>query len=459
MRYFFILFLSALVCTACGPEKINPCDSLDCGSNGSCVVQNDQATCSCKGDWKGPICANNLDYDFPLGHTVICPEGGSYTISGLTGDDARRNGYQYTVKPGKLSECAHMVVQNSQNIPLNYNKGEIQKYEGFRLIFLKKGEPYTDDGGLNYVADPVVEVFIPKRRATPVDEDEKELPAQFTPEGTRFEVRARQHVSFSNSKPILKVEVTPVEGKTGTFRLDFNGTTDEGSTSLAMLKFKALLGGTPVELKKVETGVYLVTVEEVGDHRLDLQAIDTYQAVGIFTTDLQVPPTDLCKDVVCQDSWQTCNPSTGECEGDKPDPCQSVDCGNHGSCDVVNNLVKCECRDGYTGDRCEVEPEPPTVQIEEMPAPCSVKPVPICKGATRYIVYFTYTGVINDVQANVVIDSPATPGTITDIKFANGKGSFVYTSSSNGGGRYETITLKVLGPYGEATDSRKHGII
>ena len=37
-----------------------------------------------------------------------------------------------------------------------------------------------------------------------------------------------------------------------------------------------------------------------------------------------------------------------------PDPCFGVDCGDHGTC----KEGACECADGWTGDRCEVEPEP-----------------------------------------------------------------------------------------------------
>ena len=37
------------------------------------------------------------------------------------------------------------------------------------------------------------------------------------------------------------------------------------------------------------------------------------------------------------------------------DPCSSMSCG-HGTCTVEGTTASCTCADGYTGDRCEIDP-------------------------------------------------------------------------------------------------------
>ena len=76
------------------------------------------------------------------------------------------------------------------------------------------------------------------------------------------------------------------------------------------------------------------------------------------------PDPDLCIDVQCG-SFGTCNSATGKCDcksgytGDKcqtpPDLCIDVQCGSFGTCNSATG--KCDCKSGYTGDKCETPPD------------------------------------------------------------------------------------------------------
>ena len=164
-----------------------------------------------------------------------------------------------------------------------------------------------------------------------------------------------------------------------------------------------------------------------------------------------IPGEDVdCDDGLACNGVESCDSVTG-CDN-PPD----VDCGTHGSCEEPSG--DCDCTDGYTGDNCEVAPAP-TIDVDPLPAPCTDTPVDMCEDSTEYVVPFTYSGPVTDITGYCTITDSATPGTITEIIYGSGSGTFKYTSSTNGVGAQETIHLDITGPGGNDIYEHTHYII
>ncbi len=114
------------------------------------------------------------------------------------------------------------------------------------------------------------------------------------------------------------------------------------------------------------------------------------------------PESGACEtvnEVSCTEPWQTCNKSTGECEGTPPDPCEGVECGEHGAC----TGGACSCKHGYTGEACEEAPvveETPAVVINGV---CGNS----CETLKDYPVSITFSNAVNFSFKQIETDTPS----------------------------------------------------
>lgn len=85
----------------------------------------------------------------------------------------------------------------------------------------------------------------------------------------------------------------------------------------------------------------------------------------------------------------------------------------------------------------------PTIYLPALP--CAVSPRG-CDRSTKTKIPFAYTGPVIDITGNCTVTGGATPGTIKNIQFSNGSGTFDYIPSINGRRQNETIRLTITGP-------------
>ena len=149
-----------------------------------------------------------------------------------------------------------------------------------------------------------------------------------------------------------------------------------------------------------------------------------------------------CDDGLACTGEETCDPQNG-CQ-----PGITVDCNGHGSC--VEPAGTCNCTDGWTGDKCEIPPAP---TITAIPLECSAT---WCDALQIYQGTFTYTGPVTEITGTCSVTGNATPGTITDIIYSNGSGTYIYDPSPNGGGQIETIELGIVGLGGTDSSDFSH---
>ena len=123
--------------------------------------------------------------------------------------------------------------------------------------------------------------------------------------------------------------------------------------------------------KSCGKGLTCVKMDDAHKVTKDGKTYDGYCAAEGTTpeTVIGMLQDDKCKNVQCGDHG-TCvmNGMDTSCEckdgysGQNcevaPDPCIGHDCGPHGECKNVNGVATCECKDGYTGEKCEIEPDP-----------------------------------------------------------------------------------------------------
>jgi hypothetical protein len=134
--------------------------------------------------------------------------------------------------------------------------------------------------------------------------------------------------------------------------------------------------------------------------------------------------------------------------GGQEEPCKGIDCGKHGICDPDTGT--CNCTDGWTGFECELAPAP---MITSIPLECSAT---WCDCLQIYQGTFTYTGPVIEITGTCSVTGGSTPGTITDIDYSNGSGTYIYDPSPNGGGQIETIELGIMGLGGTDSDDFSH---
>lgn len=462
MRSFIFLLLIALVCIGCGPkpQPQNPCDQFDCGGNGACVVKNEQPVCSCKKtdsaatSWYGSKCAlRPMDLGFAT--KEICEKGGELTLSGLVGEAADLNGRQITFEPGAVSSCVILVVAHAQAQPQDHfgDNGKVFIALGVAIFALGKEMPFTDKGSRNLIQPKAdsVKYFIPGKRTSFVYYDSSSekfvpLPTTITEKGSIVTLDRLRSVYNGDQLPRLTAKAAV--GSKGELTLDVNGTVDEGSQDLSLLKFKASMGGTPVELKDLGGGKFRAILPP-GNHDLQVVVTDSYGNEDVKTLTVDYDP---CKDAKCN-AWQTCNKTTGKCEGDSP--CTPNYCGNHGSCSVEGAEPVCKCVDGWSGSRCEVAPTPrPEITFAELD--CSRHAA--CGGGNTYDLNFKFKNATRfEIKAEVLTAPPdfnigsfsATSGDLT------GESHMIKFSLGGPSPAEVLITITVFGSAGKASKTLK----
>lgn len=441
MKKAIILFALLVGILVVGCDKTtNPCQDA-CGKNATCQVENKQAVCTCKKGYYGaPNCLVQFDKNDFMVTQKVCPQDETVqvTIKGQKDSKAKFNGFYVEVPSGTFNRCVLMAITRaSGNIPDPNRSGKILIQSGIEVLALDPEKPLKDTkDGIDFNSVPVpkgkeLTLFFMGHRAmvlfhNSLEDRFEDIVFSIAQKGVLATTKHLSPFYLFNTAIKLKRKISC--DSTGLCTVDLKGTTDEGSTSLTGITVRALINGTMRELTKMQGTKYAFQVNP--------QEVTTVQLVVHDQYGLEVQGEEEIIQAI-------------------DDPCASLDCGVNGQC----LQGSCVCDKDYSVKEGVCVADAPTIKIGEMPKPCSYTgKVLTCPGATSYQVTFTYTGVVDKIIPEVKIEDPADPGKVSDLKFADGKGSFTYTSSKNGGGRYETILITVKGPGGESSDTTRHGI-
>ena len=403
--------LFSLGCTACGPDPINPCDDVTCSGNGTCVADNDIATCECNSDHYGESCD---EYD-PCRNIELNPDEwlasmslstnaiGRLTVNLPTENpNSSLNGtYLDVIHPNTVTEKVWFVIglAGGAAIPSEYFSLDLDGVELKALVFdqVKKYNSETDRCDWNEVQlNPTVmsnpdnrpEIFVNRVGSALFHNGTSWVypgsDFNFTISEAGVSIRTSHFSPYyvPNQIPELVVKAAWADDQQ-IIHFNFEDSQDE---LIDLANFKMMNGSTPVDLiyEGTTENPYLyrtTTSFPLGTHNLTASVegylFDQY-AEDSAELAVDVTVTETCAVDSCNNNG-TCDDSSGSItcscdEGWDPssncgtcttgylgtdchaDWCESNTCDNGGVCTA--EACDCSATGGYSGTYCEVPPAP-----------------------------------------------------------------------------------------------------
>jgi len=345
-----------------------PCKKGECQNGGVCSGGN----CECKDNYFGLRCETYFDASGYLVSGTVCPHESKTLVINAPG---ALNGLEIKVLKGAVPSCAIIVATSAhgENLP-KVTDGILISKKGLTIHALDIKNPIKDNK-LNYIQlIGTVELFYSGIRATLLYHNaksnafesikgykfisQKDLNGKIIREGLLARTNHFSDFFPVDHKPVAVAKIAKKKDSwcEKCYEVDVNGTTDEGKTSLHMLKIRVVDSyHKPYILYNVEEngkhkeGVYYIRRLSGGPRTLLVSVYDPSNNVDTKLIDINL---NLCSGVKCSSS-EVCREVDGKC-AKVNNLCNPNPCNGTATCSVVVGKPTCTCPKFYTGQLCGV---------------------------------------------------------------------------------------------------------